>query len=247
MNPPGGNPKTINNLVPGVIAKLQNRTDITPQQASLWIQRSLQNITESQPFEELRISLETGAPLVLIGSGLAPNHSVPYAYPVSIFLKPTHDVTLMEDPVIFIDYPTNSISYPMDYMNPKAITPLLNVPGSVPFKYTRYGPNFWFGGNPNQNYQVYVPYQVRHPFNEANLPASTLYIPPTWEEIVEYDAARRGAIELRWPDMAQYLLQVIYGDPKNQGDPGLLKMLSMQMDRDQRNSSRQFSVRVQRY
>jgi hypothetical protein len=252
-NRPGSNTHKVSDLYPGIVAKLQGRTDITVQQASYWVKRALENLTESEIFEELRRI----GPLVTIGPGLGLNGSN-WQYPISSFLAPGDDYTLMEDPVIILATTTqgttfnspggitNTVSYPMDYMTPKAIQPLLSIGGGIPFKYTRYGGNFWFGTQPGQPYQVYLPYQIRHPF-ASEIPNSQLFIPVSWEEIVEYSAAMRGAEERRWPDMVGTLKAMLYGDPKVPDQPGLLKAMKLQIDRDNNKSTRQVIPTVSRY
>lgn len=251
-NLPGSNPHKIGDLYQGIINKLQGRTDITPQLAANWCRRALLDITESMIFEELR----RVGPIVTIGPGLGVNGSN-FMYAISAYLNPGDDYTLMEDPVIFLtsttgqsfataSQATNAVSYAMDYMTPKAIQPLISIGGGIPFKYTRYGQTFWFGTQPGQPYQTYLPYAVRHPFT-SNLVDSPLFIPTSWEEIVEYSAAMRGAEERRWPDMVKDLKFVLYGDPKNPMEPGILKARKMQIERDQNKSTRQLVPFVQRY
>jgi hypothetical protein len=263
MNTPGGPSATIGSLIQKVQAALQNRSDATESQAnpemrpSAWIRDALREITESQPFEELR----TSGPLVNIGPGLGVNGST-YAYAVSYFLNLGDDLTISEDPVIFLS-PVQAASaglvvngsgaYSMDYMTPKAIQPLLFTPGGVPFKYTRFGNQFWFGSQPGQNYQVYLPYQIRHPFNDDNLSSSPVLVPPSWLDIVAFAAAERGAVVNRWNDQATYLHNLLYGDPKSQmsdgtlGRPGLIAARTFQMERDKRLSTVQIMPVVSRY
>ncbi len=251
-NLPGTNPHVINDLYPGIKAKLQNRTDITEQQSSYWVRRALLDITESMIFEELR----RFGPLVTIGPGLGYQGSN-FMYPISDYLRQGDDYTLMEDPVIFLTptsgqsfnqfwMVTDSVGFGMDYMTMKAIQPLLFIGGGIPFKYCRYGQFFLFGTQPGQPYQTYLPYQIRHPFS-ANLAQSPLFIPTSWEEIVEYSAAMRGAEEKRWPDMVKDLKFVLYGDPKTPDVPGILAARKLQIERDQNKSTRQLIPSVQRY
>ena len=40
----------------------------------------------------------------------------------------------------------------------------------------------------------------------------------------------RGANENRWPDQVKNLQVLLYGDPKGNGEPGLLKAMVSQMD-----------------
>jgi hypothetical protein len=261
-NTPASNPRTNNDLIPGVISALQNKQNITQTQAAGWLRKAILNITESYPTRELEV---VNPPLVQIGPGLGLNGSN-YQYSVSYFLQPGDDYTLMEDPVIFLTQTQaltvglisaynnaggpagiGPVGYPMDYMTPKAIQSLLFVPGGIPYKYTRYGPQFWFGSQPGQPYQVYVPYQQRHKFVQANLPATQLCFPTTWEFVMEIGAALIGAHENRWPDMVKDLRMLLYGDPKNPSEPGLVKALQPQIKRDQAKSTRQLMPMVQEY
>jgi hypothetical protein len=255
---PGQNPHVINDLVPGVIEALANKTDITPQQCAVWIRKTLLNLSENYPTPEL----ERVGPIVTIGPGMGYNGSN-FEYLISSFLQTgADDYTLMSDPVIFLN-PTNAttaglvnqgtmnasavVAYAMDFMTPKAIQPLLFIPGGIPFKYTRYQNRFWFGTSPGQPYQVYLPYQIRHPFNDSNLLQSPLYISTSWEDIVEYAAAMRGANANRWPDQVENIRKLMYSDPLGQGEPGLLKAMTSQISRDETKSVRQVTPRVERY
>lgn len=258
-NLPGENPHTINDLVDGVQEALQYKSTATPQLCAKWLRKAILNITENYHFTELEVS----GPLVTVGPMLGFNGSN-YQYLISTFLNEGDDYTLSEDPVIFLtptqalsvglinagaatNTTTATIGYPMDYMSPKAIQPILFVPGGVPFRYTRYGNQFWFGPQPGQNYQVYFPYQRRHPFNEGDMLSSPLYFPTSWEQVMEYAAAILGAHASRWSDMIPILKSVLYGDPKNQQEPGLLKALQPQVKRDASKSTRQLVPVVSRY
>jgi len=257
---------TINTLINKVAAALQNRSDVSETQPnpemrpSAWIRDSLKEITANYPFEELK----TTGPLVTIGPGLGYKGSN-YAYLVSYFLNPGDDVTLTEDPVIFlntqqavtsgtpvVNVTGNTVGYSMDFLTIKAIQPLLFIPGGVPFKYTRNGNQFWFGSQPGQNYNVYLPYQVRHPFN-PDLVTTPIRVPSEWLDIVAYAAAERGAVALRWNDQASYLHNLLYGDPDSQlkdgtlGRPGLIAGRVFQIERDRRLSTVQLTCFAQRY
>lgn len=265
MSSPGSSSTKIADLIPLVQRNLQNRQDVTESQPnaemrpSAWLRDALKEITSRWPFEELR---QPNPPLVTIGPGLGVGGSS-YKYPVSIFLNPGDDVTLQEDPVIFLNSMQSvamtpgtlgAVAYPMDYMTPKAIATLLNVPGGIPSKYTRYGTQFWFGVQPNQNFVVYLPYQIRHDFVPGNLPASTAKIPPDWHEIVAMAAAERGAIALRWNEQASFLHKELYGDPSagtatdgTLNRPGLIAAKTLQPEKDKRLSPSQITPFAQRY
>jgi hypothetical protein len=256
---------TIGDLTNKVKAALQNRADVSETQTnpemrpSAWIRDALRELTANWPFTEL----QKPGPLVTIGPGLGFQGSN-YMYPVSMFLAPGDDVTIQEDPVIFLNplqalavgatvgMVTNTVGYSMDYLTPKAIQPMLFIGGGIPFKYTRYGNMFWFGTQPGSNFNVYLPYQVRHPFN-PDLPTTPIRMPQEWFDIIAYAAAERGAVTLRWNDQASYIHQVLYGDPASQmkdgslARPGLISARIFQPERDRRLSTVQISPMVSRY
>jgi hypothetical protein len=262
---PAGVTLTIAGLTNKVKAALQNNSNVSEAQPnpemrpSAFIRDALRELTANYPFEELR---KTG-PLVTIGPGLGVGGSN-YAYPVSMFLNPGDDVTLQEDPVIFlspgqaqqsgasITTTGNVVGYSMDYLSPKAIQPLLFIPGGVPFKYTRYGNQFWFGSQPGQPYNVYLPYQVRHQF-DSSLPQTLIKLPEDWWDILAYAAAERCAVANRWNDQATYLHNLLYGDPKSQGGgvemgrPGLIAAKVFQQERDKGRSPVTVMPFAQRY
>jgi hypothetical protein len=262
MNLPGASTAKIGDLIQKVQSDLQNRQDANENAAnpemrpSAWLRDALREITESNPFEELR---QPNPPNVTIGPGLGVGGSS-YKYKVSAFVNSGDDLTLMEDPVIFLNgtltgpaVNTNTVAYPMDYLTPKAIAPLLNIPGGIPLKYTRFGDQFWLGTQPGQNFVVYLPYQLRHPFNDENLLVSPVYLPNSWFDILSMAAAERGAIKLRWNDQADFLHKTLYGDPASQmkdgtlARPGLIAARVLQQERDRRLSTIQMTPVVQRY
>jgi hypothetical protein len=256
---------TINDLINKVKAALQNRADVSETQVnpemrpSAWIRDTLRELTANYPFEELRVS----GPLVTIGPGLGFEGSN-YKYPVSMFLNPGDDMTLMDDPVIFlnpqqassvgmtVNNASNTVAYPLDYLTMKAIQPMLFIGGGIPFKYTRQGNMFLFGTQPGTNFSMYLPYQIRHPFN-PDLVTTPIRMPQEWFDIIAYASAERGAVTLRWSDQASYLHQLLFGDPNSQmrdgqlGRPGLIAARLLQIERDRRLSTIQISPMVSRY
>lgn len=259
---PAASAAKISDFVQKVQNWLQNRSDVTESapnpesRPSAWVRDALREITANYPFEELR---QPNPPNVTIGPFLGFGGSS-YKYLVSSFVNPGDDLTLMEDPVIFLNaqltgpaIASNTVAYPMDYMTPKAIAPLLNIPGGIPFKYTRYGNQFWFGTQPGQNFVVYLPYQLRHSFAAENLGISPVLVPPDWYDIVAIAAAERGAVSLRWNEQATFLHNLIYGDPASQmkdgtlARPGLIAARMLQQERDRRLSTISITPSVQRY
>jgi hypothetical protein len=242
--PPAIPIRTIADLQPDVIDALQGRTDV----ASIvpkYMRRSLQEITASTVFEELR----TTGPTVSLTTGVS-------LYPVSTFLNPGDDVTSVEVFAIYVDFPQNTIVQAMDYKTPKAIEQMI-APATMglPSRWSRYGTQIFLGPNPNQPYSCYMRYQVRHPFPDdpSQLSQAKVYVPPDWEEIIVYATALRIAVVKRWNDQVTFLHQYLYGDPEfmqtqgKQGRPGILSARLLQVERDQMFNSRQISVIVPRY
>lgn len=264
---PAGATLTIASLTSKVMAALQNRSDVSELQTnpemrpSAWIRDALREITANYPFPEL----QKPGPVFTIGPGLGYLGSS-WQYPVSKFLAPGDDMTISEDPVIFLTpaqasqggltriaaTTSNLVGYSMDYLTPKAIQSLLFIPGGIPFKYSRYGNMFWFGSQPGQNYGVYLPYQVRHQF-DSNLPQTVIKVPADWFDIVAFSAAERGALYLRWNDQATFIHNILYGDPKYQqsggeeGRPGLIAARILQPERDRRLSPVMLTIGSARY
>lgn len=266
---PAGTPLKINDLINKVKAYLQNRSDVSEtsgaaltnpeMKPSSWIRDALRELTANYPFPEL----QKIGPSISIGPGLGWQGSN-YMYQVSKFLASGDDVTLTEDPAIFltpsqaqgvgfVPTTTNVVAYGMDYVTPKAMQPIVFTPGGVPFKYTRYGDMFWFGPQPGAVYNVYLPYQVRHPINPDVL-TTPVRVPPDWYEIVAWAAAEKGAAgPLRWNEQATYIHSLLYGDPKYQmsggeeGRPGLIAARILQPERDQRLSPVMLQCGYERY
>jgi len=262
---PAASTLTINDLINKVKAALQNRDDVSETQVnpemrpSAWIRDTLREMTANWDFPELQIQ----GPVATIGPGLGYQGSN-YMYPLSMFLNPGDDVTLTQDPVIFLTPQqamqvgkfvgtiNETVGYGMDRLSMKAIQPLLFIPGGIPFKYCRYGNMILFGTQPGNNYQVYLPYQRRHPFN-PDLLTSPIYISQEWFDICAYSAAERGALMLRWNDQANFLHQILYGDPASQlkdgtlARPGLISARLLQDERDRMHSTIQISCVAQRY
>jgi hypothetical protein len=244
MQLPGVNTKKLGDLIEDVTDALQQRSDLSDDFVCRYLRKALLEITESNPFEELRITTDTVTGLYQSGVN---------TYPVTDFVPSQYDYTQITSLAVFIDSPTDTIAFPMDYMTPKAIEPMLFITGAFPVRWTRFGSNILCGPKPNQNYDGYVRVQVRHPFNEQNLMESQLHITSSWEDIIAYAAAQRIAVVKRWNDQATYLHNLLWGDPDYQmsggkkGRPGLIQARRMQQERDEDMNSRQMKPRIMRY
>ena len=240
---PGSATKPISYFVPYVIDALQGRTDVAAI-APKYIKRAIQEICESMPFEELKIT----GPTVQLTVGQS-------TYPVSFFLNPGDDYVQIPSFIIFVDFPNNTVQTTIQYKTMMAIDPMLgSATQGLPSRWTRYGTNIMLGPVANQTYGVFMRYQVRHrfPLDEANLSGTMVHVPDTWEEIIYYAAAERIAVVKRWNDQATYLHQLLYGDPLSQmkdgtlGRPGLIAARTLQIERDGQHNSRALMVRISR-
>ncbi len=227
---------TINDLLPDVQLLLQNRTDLGNYSPEKFMRKAIQELTQAYPFEELR----TVGPQQFLTVGQ-------FQYPVTFFVNAGEDYRQLHALNIFVDPTQNTVAYPLHYDTPTAIQTLLFIPGGLPARWTRFGQNIWVGPKPGQRYTMFMVYQRAHPFNETNLASSPIYMPPDWLEAVEYATAYRlAAGPLRWPDMAAQLRAMLYGDPNDTADVGLIKRLWSQQQLDERMHSRSMTVVARR-
>lgn len=239
---PGSNTHTIGDLVPKVIADLQQRTDVATI-APGYIADALIEITESYPFEELRV---TGPPVQV---SVSENSA-------AAFLNGGDDYSSNEVFTIFIDPPANTVKDTLDYKTPKAIAIITSpVTQGIPKWWTRWGTKIRIAPVPNQTYTVFMDYQRLHPLPDDpnSLSSQQLMIPKSWEEIVSYAAAERISIVKRWSEQTTLIHTILYGDPEYQssegkrGRPGLIADRLFQVERDQRFNTRSLGIRVPRY
>lgn len=234
---------TISSIKQDVLDALQGRTDVSDATIANYVARAVKEITESMPFEELRT---TGPQFNLIQGQTD--------YPLALFMQPGDDLTSVESFTIYIDFPTNTVVGPFKYRTPKAIEQMTApVTAGVPAYWTRYGAVIRVGPTPNATYTVFMRYQAKHVFNTPPALTDALYVNDSWFDIIAYAAAQRIAITKRWNDQAQYLHDLLYGDPEfvssegKRGRPGLIAARRMQVERDQMFDTRQVMPVVAHY
>src|SRR5271169_3952794 len=124
-------------LVPGVLPKLNYRSDITSGDAQRWIVSALRLVSSVFPFEELCFT----GPVVNFTIGQA-------VYPISYFTSSSQFVTRIDSfwvqlspsptpPVILVG---NTTAVEMKYRAVKTVAPLATIIG-LPIYYTIYGAN----------------------------------------------------------------------------------------------------------
>jgi hypothetical protein len=238
----------INDLVPGVLRKLGNRTDVTPF-VPFWIKDAVIELTESYPFEELKVT----GPLLQFKTNV-------FEYPITYFTNNNEIPTIINS--WYVSYSTtlpvpgatnnNNTGRYLKFRTIPVLDVMSKISG-VPSKWTRNGKNFIVGQAPNAAYATQMRYQREHPFlcslfDASGLLTQTIQMPASWSIIVEFEAAMIGAYENRMLDYAKMYHDVLYGDPEFQetgrGNPGLIFSRTSNYDRDGSMNERQLQMVV---
>lgn len=224
--------------------------NLVQSQVYEWIRKSVLELTDTYKFPTLQVS---GPTVQLTQFSAGP-------YEPSYFMQ-TEDAGLAITNVdsFFIYYQT---PYPLTGQNENpgilmkfktidSIETSLNIDGITIF-WTRHENMFYFAFAPNQAYYVYCRYRKTNPFSSPVAGTDIIYMPPTWQDIVGYAAAQRGAISLDLNDRADKFHRILYGDPKwqatggTEGAPGLIFMRTSQEQRDKVNSPTQMRLMMRR-
>lgn len=147
---------------------------------------------------------------------------------------------------------TANTGYNLKFKTIDVLEVLLNLPG-IPIYWTRHEGLIWIAQAPDNAYWTYARYQKEHPFPNAGTTSAgddTLLFPNTWQDILEYQGAMRGAQELNLSSKTSELNARLYGDQKFQtsggleGSPGLIFQRTSQENRDQTTSRKSFRLRM---
>ncbi len=238
----------VQDLTAGVIRKLGNRTDIT-NLVPLWVRDAVLELTESYDFAEL----QTVGPLSQFTAGTA-------RYNLTQFTNDNERATRIGSwfkfnggtPTGIDDISLNGIILKF---RTKPVVEQLSKSSGPPINWTRISDSIiLIGPNPDQNYYTYLDYQKEHPFPEdtqennnflGSLQDADIYVPRSWKLIIEFWAARLGALENRMMDVADSYYNVLFGDPAfrksndpSKGTPGLIFRRQSQYERDASQNER---------
>lgn len=238
----------VQDLIAGVKRKLGSRTDIDDD-IPLWIRDAVLEVTESYDFSEL----QTTGPLVQFSVGVC-------RYSTTFFTNNNEKATRIGSWFRFNQgTPTSiqdtSLNGTMIKFRTKPVVEQLAKTIAPPSKYSRINDTTLIvGPSPDQGYYSFQNYQKEHPFPEAteennnylgSLLGSDIYMPKSWKLIVEFWAARLGALEKRMFDVATGYHEVLFGDPNFQktsdlskGTPGLIFHRVSQYERDAAQNER---------
>lgn len=203
----------INDLINEVLLRCENRTNDTSR-AAIWLRDALLEISGSPDYRDDFPELEELGPIF--------NLTVNQQEYAETLLAPTGDiVSVVDDILIWVDYPTNSVRRKLDqshYQKTDRFTPIF----SLPTEWYRHSSNIGFNPVPNNPYQVQWRMVKMHPINDNNLPQTTILLPRDWNEVLVWSAVQRGFAELMEFEKQQKVYTLLHGDPKDPSQPGLL-------------------------
>jgi len=138
--------------------------------------------------------------------------------------------------------------YNLTFRTIDTIEVLMNVPG-VPIYWTRHNGQVWIASIPDKAYSIFMRYQRVHTFPNGD-GSDPIFLPNSWQDIIEYQSAMRCAQELNLSTKASELHTRLYGDNQFQktggleGNPGLMFQRTSQENRDQSTSRKTFRLRM---
>jgi hypothetical protein len=235
------NPATIYNLEGEVILRTENQTTQTAR-ADIWIRDALLEISGNPDYRDDFDDLEVFGPLFNLtgGSSIAAGAVQEYSFDniISQFNAqnvPDYNLSTL-DILIWIDYPTNQNRRRLNYTSYQASDKVPQYT-SLPSEWYRFGYAFGVSPSPDRNYQVQARYLRRHPiidyFNTSGLLNTTpILIPTEWNEVVIWAAVMRGFMEFLEFERANEVHTMLYGDPKEPKNPGLVKNIKSRRRRE---------------
>lgn len=216
-----------------------------------WIRKSVLELTESYKFPDI----ETPGPTVQ----LTQFSSGPYPY--NTFMSPSDaglDITNIDSLWIYYQPPQSlnasngeNPGIQLKFRTIDVIEQDLNIVG-LPVYWTRYNGQIYIAFAPDQPYFTYARYRKMQKFSTPVAGTDVILMPNTWQDIVGYASAERGAISLDLNERAEKFHNKLYGDPKFQrsggteGAPGLIFMRTSQEQRDKVRSSIALRPRIAR-
>jgi hypothetical protein len=149
------------------------------------------------------------------------------------------------DIILWTDFPTNSKWIKLEYNHYQNTDSVYT--NSLPSSWFRFGRSIGFNPTPDKDYQVQARCLQYHPINDADLAATQILLNREWNEILKYMAAMRGWIDLEEFEKAGAIKQLIYGDPKDVNNPGLIKSRKPVRMREAHRTSGRIRMKVGRY
>lgn len=219
VSTPNGIQFYINDLIPEVLIRCENRTTDTAR-AAIWIRDALLEIASNPDYRDDFQELEELGPLFNLNGGNSLSTAI-QEYPESSLI-PGGDVNnAFLDILIWIDFPSNNDRRKLDvshYQKTDKFQPVF----SIPTEWYRFGGTIGFNPIPDKNYQVQCRLCRMHPINDNVLSQTLILLPRDWNEILIWAAVQRGFQELMEYEKAASVHTFLYGDPDNKNQPGLI-------------------------
>lgn len=219
---------TITMMAVDVKFNLGNRSNIDTQ-INQWIRDAYREIGNNFPLETLEISLDS---VMSAGTYI-------YDYPSdgraikSISIQ--SDITNQAGPIELV---MKDIRYLQRYP--------LNQTG-IPSLWAPFNRQIHVRMSPADAYPLALKYWQFVSIDPNTLGDTVLMVPDDWLEVIQYEATRRGFIALKQYMDAQALHMLLHGDPKNPGDPGLIKRKLTQNAAESAISDYAISPKIRRY
>lgn len=237
----------ISDLAIGIGAKLGNRGDIAAR-IPVWTRAALLELSDNYEFEELKV---TGPLMQFVAN--KPE------YPKNYFTYKNENWSRVDNWFIQTGTSNSAIStditgtgWGLKGRTVATVMPLSKILGT-PMMWTQYGQGIIVGFCPNVGYNTQWRYQRQHPFSPNDFSNDPIYIPDSWQEVIEYAAAMRGATEERAFDYVTKYHDMLYGDEKfrltggKEGFPGLIFGLVSQASRNLSRNERSIQPVVAHY
>lgn len=212
VGPGGAQQFLIGDLVNEVLIRTENRISDT-ERAAIWIRDALIEISQNPDYRDDFQGLEVyGQQINLVIEQ--------QEYNEVDFLTPGLECNAILDVLIWVDYPTNQNRRKLDvghYQQTDKFQPVF----SIPTEWYTYGGLLGFNPIPNQPYQVQVRFAKNHTIADS-VPETVILLPREWNEILIWAAVKRGFMELMEYEKAGSVNMLLYGDPMNKAQPGLI-------------------------
>lgn len=227
--------------VGGVCAKLAFRQDIIQLGGLTKLQDAILDLSRQFRFQNLE---ETGPTTTLVAGQSE--------YPISYFTNGEAEVVNLI-PSFYMEYliPPSSSSGSGTNLIWKTVDSLelmINLQSnSNPAYFTRYSGNIIVAPVPQYANPIYMRYQHEHPFSTPVALTDPFLLDNEWKEIAEYAAAFRFATDTRMLDYASQYHNMLFGDPQNPRDIGIIQKRISQNEGDSISMMKQIRVAINRY
>jgi len=211
---------TINDLVPEVILRVENRTT-DADRAAIWLRDAMLEISGNPDYRDDFAQLEVLGPLFNLTTGVQEYDFQNLIPPTSLPLQSGINMSTL-DVFIWTDYPNNQIRRklnPTHYQDSDRFQQAM----SLPTEWYRFANNIGYNPVPNKPFQTQARILQMQPINDSNLTATQILTPREWNEVLIWAAAMRGYMELLEFEKAGEIRDMLYGQMKdNVRKPGLI-------------------------